>query len=209
MSIDDIMKETGKDRFPSDFYKIQEGSNRMRILSDFVKVETMQENKTYKGIFKGTDIQARNWILEGEDDSGKTNRRINMKGWAWAIIRKPEGDDLKIVQFGRRIIGMILTFKNSADWSFDTFPMAYDIDVTAKDAGTTEVIYTVMPSKVCPVTSSEALLYEKKKPVEAVVEAIYSKQTGEKPATTGQAAYTGTSYPSPKDEGIDPEQIPF
>ncbi len=155
-----------KSKLDSDFYTIKEGANKLRILSDFEKVETLWEGQKYKG-----------HVVEGYQPSGE--EKIRTQGWAWAIIRGAEGDELKIVQLSKTILGQLTSLKNDPEYTFDEFPTPYDVTITAKGAGTKEVEYTTTASrKNTEVTEAEMEQLNKKKPIQAIIQAIIDKQEG-------------------------------
>ncbi len=162
------LEQIHKNMNTSDFYKFKEGSNKMRIMSDFVEVKTLNRESKYVGIVSE----------ENPKQDGDTERT---QGWAWAIIRgdakKEEGDDYVIVKFGRKILGQLVAFKNNPEYAFDEFPMPYDIDVQTTNAGEMNVIYTVVASrKNTEVSEKEMEKLNKKKSIKDIVDNIISKQ---------------------------------
>lgn len=192
-------------KFDSDFYKLVNGHNKMRILTEFVKVIAMNEGKQYKGIFTGTDIEERAWVeAGGKSKDGKFIRRTSFKAWAWAIVRSVEGDEIKIVQFGNSVIKQLFALKNDTEYGFTDFPIPYDIDINTTGAGTLEANYTVVPARQnTEVTNDEMAKLNKKKTIEDIVGAILDKQNGKKNDMSGSSA---VPYP---EEKINPEDIPF
>ena len=146
----------------SDFYKVVEGSNKLRILTDFQKVETIFKNNRFVAFnFEGRKLE--------QDEVVRT------QAWAWAINR--QNNELVIVQFGKTILGQIVAYRNSSDYGFSTFPMPYDIDLRAKGAGTKEVEYTIVPARAnTEVSQSEMEMLNKKKTISDIVKAIIAKQ---------------------------------
>ena len=172
----------------SDFHSMKEGSNRMRVLTDFVEVKTINRNKKYEGIVS-------------EDNQEQSGDEVRTQGWAWAIIRgdksKDEMDELGIVKFGRKILSQIVALKNNPEYAFDTMPMPYDIDVQTKDAGEMSVVYTVVPARQnTEVSEKEMEKLNKKKTVEDIVKSMINKQDG-KSENKGYGAFdTKTEYPT-------------
>lgn len=125
-------------------------------------------------------------------------------------------------------------FKNIANWEqddelkFSSFPMPYDVKITAKGAGTKEVEYTVMPSlKQVAVEESVLKSIEKQSPIKKVIEAMQEKNiekhkadgtweanqkklAKEKERQEKQEQYD-KDHPMPDypEEEIDPTDIPF
>lgn len=176
----------------SDFYKLKEGSNRMRILTDFTRVESINQGKVYKGI-----LTPSNRPQEGDS--------VALKGWAWAIIR--ESGELGIVQFGKTILGLLSAYKINPEYTFDGFPMPYDVDIQAKGAGTKEVEYAVVPARQnSEVTPEEMEMLNKKTPIREIVQKITDKQDGK----VSPAKATMADVHSAANEGApDSEDIKF
>lgn len=146
----------------SDFFRFKEGSNKMRILTDFQLVKSVWKGQTPLGI----DYVGR------ETSDGET---IRTQGWAWAYLL--ETSELKIVQFGKVILSQLVELKNSAEYHFDNFPMPYDIDIKAKDAGKQTVTYTVIPARANrEVSEAEMSALNKKKPIKDIIELMLEKQ---------------------------------
>lgn len=55
------------------------------------------------------------------------------------------------------VMRMLASLQKDADWSFEGFPMPYDINVNARGAGTKEVTYSVLPSPVKSALTAEQL----------------------------------------------------
>lgn len=170
----------------SDFYSMKEGSNRMRIMTDFTEVKTLNREKKYAGIVS-------------EDNPEVSGDTVRTQGWAWAIIRgdakKEEQDEFAIVKFGRKILGQIVALKNNPEYAFEEMPMPYDIDVQTKDAGEMSVIYTVVPARQnTEVSEKEMEGLNKKKTVSDIITAMTNKQAG-KTTEGGFGDYNKTAYP--------------
>ncbi len=193
MNLDNIYKKMEENSSGSDFYKIKEGHNKLRILSDFFEVQTINRGGKYGGIIC-------------PENKPKEDDQVRTQGWAWAIIRgdkaKGEGDDLGIVQFGKTILGLIVELKNSSEYGFSEMPMPYDIDLTANGAGTKEVKYAVIPARTnTEVEEEEFAKLNKKKPIPTIVETIIAKQTGKAPVKDELASYgKENDYPEYKGE---------
>lgn len=171
----------------SDFYQMKEGSNKMRIMTDFTEVKTINRNQKYAGIVS-------------EDNQEQSGDSIRTQGWAWAIIRgdktKEIEDELAIVKFGRKILGQLVALKNNPEYAFDSMPVPYDIDVQTKDAGEMSVVYTVVPARQnTEVAEKEMEKLNKKKTVEEIIKSMIDKQDG-KNQDTGYGSFDQkTEYP--------------
>lgn len=188
-------------RMESDFYKIVEGDNKMRIISDFMEVKTKQDGSKFGDICNGMSQQERErWISAGgKDAKGKPVRYIATKGWAWAVIRST--GTVKVIKLAPTILRQLAELKSDPEWAFDSFPMPYDINVKAKGAGSKEVEYSIVASKnTTPVTEEEMAQLNKKKTIPDLVASIAAKQAG-KSASTERA-----EYPS---NDISPDEMGF
>jgi hypothetical protein len=190
------MNEESKNRGNDLDFKFKEGANRIRVLTEFQGVKTVNRGTAYIGIISEK-------VQPQEKDT------VSTKGWAWAIIRDTE--EFKVVKFGKTLLSQLsaLKYDASGEYAFDNFPMPYDITVNAQGAGTKEVIYSITASrKNTDVTEKERANLEKKTSVKDIIQMIKDKQDGiSKKSTTSQVT---TSYPEPKEGDIpNPEDIPF
>lgn len=192
MSLDQFEKEIAEGKEKSnDFYKLQEGSNKIRIMTDFVRVESINRGGKYGGIVGGDTQPTKQDIKDGA---------VQIKGWAWAIVRAT--GELKIMQFGKTILGQLVALRANEEYSFTDFPMPYDIDVQAKGAGTKEVVYTVVPARQnTDISEEEMEALNKETPIGQIVQSIIDKQDGKSPKKQEAVEY-------PKEE-INPDDIPF
>lgn len=165
----DMEKQTESD---SDFYTMKKGANKLRILTDFVKVETVYEgeypNSTYKGInYAGRPL--------AKNESLKTG------AWAWCIDRAT--DELKIAQFGKQIIGQLVALKNDSQYAFKGYPMPYDITINNTGEGATR--YSMIADRMnTELSEAEIAELNKKKPIALIVSTIVDKQTGKSKTAT-------------------------
>lgn len=205
-SLDDLYKEMeSRTKYSSDFYKLAEGANTMRILTSFNRVKTLNKGQKYQGIFTGDEAEEKKLMEEhtlGPDGKKKYTYQIGMKGWAWAAIKNGEfAGELKIVQLGKTILGQLVALKNSADYGFDDYPMPYDLTINAKGAGTKEVEYTTVGARQnTEVAPEEMDALNKKKPIVEILKMIIDKQEGKKEVGKGY------EYP---EESINPDDIKF
>lgn len=190
MAIDltELHKQAQKEK-EGDFYKLKEGANRMRILTQFEKVETIYRGNKYAGIVS-------DFNQPKEDD------KVTWRAWAWAIIRgqKPEDDELKIVQLSRAALNQIAALKVDPEYAFEGYPIPYDLTLNAKNAGTKDVEYSVVPARAnTEVTEAEMAALNKEKSIPDIIAKMVDKQAGK----GGEQA---VEYP---EESIKPEDIPF
>lgn len=165
----EVEKLEKEKREEGDFYKFQEGANKLRILTDFFGVNTIRRGNEFAG-----QVTAKNQAIEGD--------QVTFKGWAWAIIR--ETGELKIVQLSKTLLLAVYSLKKDSDYQFDGYPMPYDITINATGAGTKEVKYSVTPARQnSEVTEEEMAQLVKKKSIPDIIKAIQDKQDGNKPDT--------------------------
>jgi hypothetical protein len=206
MQLDNISKKMEENsNYPSDFFKFSEGDNKMRVMTDFIEVHSLNDGKTFKGLSSISDVEEKKWISEGAmNKDGYPVRKASVQGWAWAIIRNAkDGDELKIVKFGSKILSQLVAYRHNPEYAFENAPLPYDITIKAVNAGQMTVEYTVIPARQnTEVTADEMAKLNKKKTIETIVQAIKDKQEGKVAVKTP----SGVEYPK---EEIDAQDIPF
>ena len=145
-----------------DRFKIEEGPNRIRLLSEFLPHTSYFLPKNAKpGTVATRRFQWLGYILDRKDGQVKTFFMPNV------------------------IHGFVESLQADPDWSFDEVPMPYDITINAENAGKMEVKYSLTPSpKRVALTPAEEATYISKKPIEEVQQAIYDKQNEQTTAPT-------------------------
>lgn len=105
-----------------DWYKLQENDNVIRVLEEPEMIfEKFKVGICYTDCgYEGTP-KFLTYVLDRKD--GK----------------------IKLAKLPYKIGTTIATYQEDDDYAFDGFPMDYDIKVHAKNAGTTDVIYTMTP----------------------------------------------------------------
>lgn len=195
MAFSDKMKaqeeEAKKDGYASkgggDWYKFAEGANAFRVLTEPEMIfEDFKNGICYTGCgFEGSP-KFMAYVLDRKDGSIK-------------IAKLPYGIGSKIA-----------SYENDKEFNLDftTFPMPYDIRVTAVGAGTKEVKYQTdaNPNKR-PVELSVLDELAKLNPIPNIINKMKEKNKKEKgqPEAAGNGEYGGVSYPN----DIDPADIPF
>jgi len=83
---------------------------------------------------------------------------------------------VKIVKFGSGILSSLAKLKNEGEYSWGDMPMPFDI--TLSNSGNGPARYTVTPARSnTELTAAEKEILSKKKPIEAIVQAIVDKQS--------------------------------
>lgn len=122
---------------------------------------------------------------------GAYNGTPNFK-WIGYVLDRADGE-VKVYFMPNIIHKQIGAWQQDPEYAFESAPMPYDIQITAKNAGTKEVEYFLLPAKKnTPLTADEESKIAAKNPIEEVQAAIYLKN-GE---TTAPAHF-------------DPEAVPF
>lgn len=92
------------------------------------------------------------------------------------VIDRGDGK-FKIYSMPYSILKMIGDLQMQDDYSFEAVPMPYDITVSATNAGTKEVAYSVVPARAnSELTEQELEEIKKLKPIEQVVSELIAKE---------------------------------
>lgn len=139
-----------------DWFKFSEGDNRFRILTEpEVFFEKFKVGICYTDCgYQGTP-KSLVWILDRKDNK------------------------LKLAKLPYMIAETIAKYETDEDFSFSGFPMPYDIKVNAKNAGTKEVTYTVLPSPVKELDGFVAIELAKQKTPKEIIERMKEKKKEE------------------------------
>lgn len=187
-----------------DWFKMKEGDNKIRILSNPTKFfEDFKRGICYSECgFQGS-MKYLTWVWDYTDNK------------------------LKLAKLSFTVMEAIFGYMNNDEYAFDNFPSPYDTTINAKGAGTKEVVYTVIPARVNS-EMSPAILDEvsKKKTTDEIIEKMKAKQI-EKDKANGvyennaiRAERMKQNPGKPSEEldtieypeetaDIDPNQIPF
>jgi len=171
----------------SDFFKIPEGKTRLRVLTDFTKVQTVWEGE-YPNSKPLGHLQEGQVIKDGQS--------VKTSGWIWAYISEVNGkevNDLKIVQMGISIIGQIAKLKQDEEYSFEDMPMPFDITINNTGEGANR--YSITPARKNTEVSAEVLAdLEEATPLAEIIEKIQAK---------------GNETPVEYPESDDDKKVPF
>ena len=146
------------DEAKSDLYfTIAEGDNRIQLLSYIVPLPQVWDNETKK------------YRVATEGDTN-----VSIKGVCWVL----QDGKIKEAKLPYTVVKAIRELQNDPDYTFDVFPMPRMINIKAKNAGSKEVEYTVIPSPKEISVSPEVLAELATKPTpDAIVERIKGKAT--------------------------------
>ena len=201
-SLDETIEHANKEYGgPSEYYKLKNGANLIRILTPFKVYGKHFAKMGYKGICIGKDEGCKG-CAEGTKPSAK---------WlAWGYVPEAVGDKfqnkLALLEFGYTIVSQLRDLQKDDEHGFEEFPMPYPINVKTDKVGTTDVTYTVIPRKESPI--DEELLKElaKENTPEQIVEAMKEKKGKKSEVEPSEARGAGIEYPR---DDINPDDIPF
>lgn len=148
-----------------DYFDIVEGDNRFQLLTHAAPLALKWDGKKY--------VPAQ---------EGDTN--VSIKGVCWVL----QDGKIKQAKLPYTAVKGIKALLDDPDYSFDEFPMPRAVNLKAQNAGTKEVVYSVIPAaKETPVPAEILAELAKKPTPEDIIEKIKGQTTDE----------------------IDPSQIPF
>jgi len=172
----------------NEWFKITEGENRIRILSDGEMI--------FEHFKRGVCIGKENGC-EACADGEKPSMRVLF----WILDYKD--GKVKLAKLPYSIFKMIAGYQKNPEYAFDTVPMPYDFTITAKNAGTKEVEYGLIPArKETPVEKEVIEKLSKEKMPNEIVKAMKDKAL----KGAGKKPIEKVEYPT---EESDVEAIPF
>lgn len=168
-------------------YKVQEGSNKVRILSPAIPFESE---------FKG---------------------KPSIKFVCWVLDRKEKDitKQVKLYYMPSTVMKAIADLQTEPEYTFTEVPMPYDIDIKTENAGKTEARYSIIPSRnSIPLTIEEMNQLTEKTYIVEVARKLEAKQ-GTAPRLAAPVEQK-EDIPTIQDEtddhietGIKVEDIPF
>ena len=113
---------------------------------------------------------------------------------------------IKLARLPYTILEDIAKFESDEDWAFEKFPMPYELNIKAENAGTKEVKYTMVPKKPKPLEQSviDEIESPKYKPTDEIVE-VMKQKTMEKHKEDG----TWAKYHADQQEDIQMDDDGF
>lgn len=160
-------KEHGVASGKADFFRFEEGSNKVRILSVWsVIAQHFMGKKSKPAVCYGID--------EGCPHHGEDTSPAQVKWLLWLLDYKDS--KIKLAQLPYTVIQAIGELQKTEEYGFEEVPMPYDIDIKAKNAGTKEVEYTVIPARQNSELDEKVLFeFESKKSPDDIVSAMKEK----------------------------------
>lgn len=176
MNINDTIKKAEKD------YGLDSGAY-FKVKEGSNKIRVLTEALPYQSYYKG-------------------NKTFKFVGWICDYV----DGKVKLYFFPKTVYEAIGSLQVTEDYAFEDMPMPYDVSINAKNAGTKEVEYQVMPARSnTPVDQEILTQLAGKKTIEEVI-----AQLKENDSKNGNTAPEPQHQPvqSVQDEP-DFSQIPF
>lgn len=151
----------------SDFFNIKEGDNKMRILAE---PKLIVERFKYGICYKGAEYCQKE-ALE------RDKARLQYRYLTW-IVDRLDGK-VKLFKMPYIVAKTLVGLKQAVDegYGFEDFPMPYDINLKAQNAGTKQVNYSLLPKKEStPITEYEQIDFEKQTEISDIIERMKQKQ---------------------------------
>lgn len=152
----------------TEYLNLQEGDNKMRVLSKpelcaYHYLPATKKNVPCYGMHRGCPFHE-------EDGQGPS-----VKWWAWVIDRLD--DKIKLCKLPHKVFKQVAEYQINPEYSFEEFPMPYDITLKVKNVGTKEAEYTVIPARSnSDISEEEQNVFSKKSDVKSIVEKMKAKQ---------------------------------
>lgn len=184
MKFRDYDKAAEKYDMGGGWMNLEEGDNKVRIVSEFEDFGTHWDNKKKKG-----------FTCIGKDDCEWCQRgdKPKVQFIGWVIDRKD--NKVKLLRIGYKIFQQLGTFAKSDEYSFEGIP-PYDVNIQRVGTGL-NTVYTVLPAR-----KNTELTKEEEAQVE---EAVKSP----KEIIENMKAKVSTLPLKAKEEEINEEDIPF
>ena len=214
MSLIDEVNQAEKENGISnntEYLNLQEGDNKMRILSKpeicaYHFLPATKKNVPCYGMHRN---------CPHHEDEGQSP---SVKWWAW-VIDRVDGK-IKLCKLPHKAFKQLAEYQANPDYQFESFPVPYDINLKIKNVGTKDAEYQVIPARNnSDLTKEEQEIFSKKSDVKNIVEKMKAKQakidgneytSKEAPQAPvhqeGDNQLPTIEYP---DEEINPDDIPF
>ena len=200
-------EEYGVHQGSGGWFKIEEGNNKIRVLTSMVVIAQhyigTKNIRTCYGKDKGCPFH--------QDDENPSRPK-----WMLRVLNY-KTNQIELARLPYTIIEQISALQKNEEYAFDEVPMPYDITIVAKNAGTKEVEYSLVPARQNVLLDNEILVkLNNLQTVEDVVEKLKEKQRqidGQNRNENQPAEQENTEEVMKeelsKDEALDPNQIPF
>jgi hypothetical protein len=116
--------------------------------------------------------------------------------WLCYVLDRDAGD-VKVHFMPHTVYKAIEALQQTDDYAFDEVPMPYDLTVNAKNAGTKEVEYSVIPARVSkPLTAAEETMLATKKPLDELQAALKDKAREQQATDAPDAEHDESEIPA-------------
>lgn len=179
-----------------DWLKIKDGDTKIRIMvMPKIIVSRFKFGKCYKGA-----------PYCQPEELAKDNASLTYRYLAW-VINRADGK-LYLYEMPLTIYKTIAKLQKNEEYTFETFPMPYDITITAEKAGTKEVSYQIAPArKNTEISEGELAMLSKQKSVEDLVERM--KEKAKEDYEKGSPTTMNDVQAAADEDAPDPNDIPF
>jgi hypothetical protein len=211
--LDDVAKEHNIGGKGGGFYTVEEGDNRIRLISGYEVTAKHWANKKMLGLCIGKDKGCTICNLPEEIDpetQKPKSRKPDVKFLMYVIDRKD--GKIKVAEFGWSIVNAMKTLSLNEEYGFTGLP-PYDMVITktVKNGGKniSDTSYQVLPARAnTELTEDEKGEIAGLTPIEEVARRIKAKAGGE---GDEDAAAEREQYGAPAIEEVDeinPEDLP-
>lgn len=221
--IEQAEKEWGVSGGKSDFLKLQEGENPMRILTPLFSYPSHFKVGACVGKEQCPECKKTRKDKDGNEVPNKPSVKFlcnvlayptqAQKDYAKANgLPEPEAT-IKIGQFSYGITKALQDLQDDPEWAFDSFPMPYNIKIKAVGAGKKEVEYTVIASPKHTPIDPQVLMNLSKMNTPEQIRDNFKKSQMKKLGLLAvedngkqKVADTGIDYP---ENDLDTSEVPF
>lgn len=156
----DEVEKANSERQEGEYFKFSEGDNRIQLLTHCAQLIQRWNGSKYEV------------MIEGDSQEGRS-----IKGVCYVL----QDNEVKLAFLPYSVVKQIRALQQDPDYAFTDFPMPRLINIKAKNAGSKEVEYSVIPSpKETKVAEAIMFKLEKKNTPESIVEAMKAKREGKK-----------------------------
>jgi hypothetical protein len=202
----------------SDFYKFEEGDNRIRILAiatePIAKHFIGKKATTCVGIKEGCPLHGEN--APKDDKTGKP-RSPSIKYMAY-IVDREDPSNIRLADLPYSVMKQLADLRQDPDWTFDHLPVPYAVTVKydSKAAGTD--MYKLIPSPTRVQVAGEIMSkLAGMRPLDDLVKAVREKAAAEldhvvtSPANLSpqEEADAALKADIERTEEPDPDAVPF
>ena len=183
----EIQEKYGIKDKKGNWLNLQQGDNKVRIVSDFVDYGVHT--------FKDKDGKYKSVVCIGKENecpycANKVPVKVQFLGW---VIDRKDGE-VKLLKIGWAIAQQIRSLQDSEDYGFDDLP-PYDINILKSGEGL-NTTYTVLPARQnTPLTEDEQnKIKEVVKDPQEIIDKMKEKALSIIPEPSGETSYTDIPF---------------